>query len=130
MSKKKIKFENYSVSGIYREYAGFALKVPGHSIGVKAVIADVPAGLVNDIKKFITSRHPAVVVTDMPLNDQAPIVEESAKVSTDDDDAEQTPDADTAPEPAAVDAEVSTPVTPQPVAARKLSTRSKISKKR
>ena len=66
---KSIKFENFSVSGIYREYAGFVLKIPGHSIGAQAVVAEVPDELVDNIKQFLASRHPAVVVTDMPQQD-------------------------------------------------------------
>jgi len=58
-----IKFENHSVSGIYREYAGFILNIPGHAIGNKAVVAKVPDELATDVKRYLAANHPAIVVT-------------------------------------------------------------------
>lgn len=58
-----IKFENNSVSGVFREYAGFVLNVPGHAIGNKAVIVTVPDELVADVTKFVSVQCPAMVIT-------------------------------------------------------------------
>lgn len=65
----KIKFENFSVSGIFREYAGFALNLPGHSIADKAVIADVPDELVEDVTRFLAANHPAVAIEENPAEE-------------------------------------------------------------
>ena len=62
----KIKFENFSVSGIFREYAGFTLNLPGHAIADKAVIVDVPDELVEDISRFLSTNHPAVAIEENP----------------------------------------------------------------
>ena len=59
----QIKFENNSVSGIFREYAGFVLNVPGHAIGNKAVVVAVPDHLVADVTKFVSAQCPAMVIT-------------------------------------------------------------------
>lgn len=59
----KIKFENHSVSGIFREYAGFILNIPGHAFGAKAVVATVPDELAADVRKYLAANHPAIVVT-------------------------------------------------------------------
>lgn len=59
----KIKFENHSISGIFREYAGFILNIPGHALGAKAVVANVPDELATDVRKYLKDNHPAIVVT-------------------------------------------------------------------
>lgn len=71
----KIKFENFSVSGIYREYAGFILSVPGHALGNKAVIAEVPDEHVADIRQFLAINHPAITMAgDQTGSDSVPVV--------------------------------------------------------
>ena len=75
----KIKFENHSVSGIFREYAGFILNIPGHAIGDKAVTANVPDDLVDDVKRHLTANHPAIVVTVVDAEAEALAAKEAAE---------------------------------------------------
>lgn len=59
----QIRFENHSESGIFRQYAGFTLSLPGHAMGSKAVAANVPEPLVKDVEAYLTRHHPAVKMT-------------------------------------------------------------------
>jgi len=93
----KIKFENHSISGIYREYAGFILNIPGHAIGNKAVVAKVPDELATDVKRFISANHPCVVITDIDGEEaepQAPVASEEAEPVADQSTGELEPAAE------------------------------------
>lgn len=91
----KLKFENHSVTGIYRQYSGFLLDVPGHSLGEKAVIADVPDPLAAEIRSWLASKHPAVKISEVA---RPPVV--TAKPA-----AIAKPPADSSPAPEATVAE-------------------------
>lgn len=61
----KLKFENYSVSGVSRVYEGFRLEIPGHALEEKAVELEVPDALVDNVKTFLGASHPAVIISDV-----------------------------------------------------------------
>lgn len=77
----KMKFENHSVSGIFREYGAFAFRLPGHTIGDKAVIVDVPEAYVADIQKYLTNKHPAVRFTAIAEEPIAPVADSPVVVA-------------------------------------------------
>lgn len=68
----KIKFENFSVSGVSRKYRGFDLDIPGHSIGDKSITLDVPLYLVEDICQHLKTNHPAIKITQLN-EDEVPL---------------------------------------------------------
>ncbi len=65
MAKCKLRFENFSASGIDHRGAGFKIYVPGHAIGDKAVVADVPAAFAGPVRNHFRAHHPAVRITEL-----------------------------------------------------------------
>ena len=59
----RLKFENYSLSGIDHRGVGFCLYLPGHSVGDSAMIVDVPTNQSAPLMAHFKANHPAVKIT-------------------------------------------------------------------
>ena len=97
----KLKFENYSLSGIDHRGVGFCLYLPGHSVGDSAMIVDVPDGQVEKLRKHFQANHPVVKITEVAIDEQpapgigdvaAPAVDEHMPPPADNTEEEQPTD--------------------------------------
>jgi hypothetical protein len=76
----KFKFENPSCSGVDYLSSGFRVYIPGNSVGAKAIIADVPAKIVQPVINKLRSLAPFIIVSLIPPDVVVEVIEPASSL--------------------------------------------------